>query len=152
MGLFTRYREVERKSGAILNVEWQIMRGGFLHLGANNWTFLHRFAVVGASMFGKQKEFILRWQIALDFEPRFSWVTIELINLFEARIAYIWIKVWKNRNLKLVLNFGWRLTSESKRMLQNQIIEQERRGLKEMRKQEQAIKANGGGIHGTVPR
>lgn len=127
-----------------MNVEWQIMRGGFLHLGQNNWTFLHRFFVKGSVLVGKQSEFILRGQLALDFEPRFSWVTIELMNPFEARLAYVWIKVWKDRNLKLVLNFGWRLTSESKKMLQQQYLEKERRGLKEMRKQEQAITNNGG--------
>jgi hypothetical protein len=146
MGLFTRYREVEKKSGALLNVEWQIMRGGFLHLGSNNWTFLHRFFVQGVPMFGKQREFIVRGQIALDNEPRYSLVTLEFFNLFEARIAYIWIKVWKGRNLKLVLNLGWRLTSEARRMLQNQVIEQERRSFGEMRKQEAAIK-NGGIIN-----
>lgn len=149
--MFTRYREIEKRSGALLNVEWQIMRGGFIHLGQNNWTFLHRFYVTGAAMFGKEKEFIIRGQIALDFEPRYSWVTLEFINLFEARLAYIWIKVWKGRNLKFVLNFGWRLTSESKRMLQQQFIEQERRGLGEMRKREAALK-NGGGILGTKSR
>lgn len=140
---FTRYSEVEKRSGALLNVEWQMMRGGFLHLGQNNWTFLHRFHVTGAAMFGKEKEFILRGQIALDFEPRYSWVTLEFVNLFEARLAYIWIKLWPGRNLKLVLNFGWRLTVESKRNLRQQFIDQERRTLKEMRKSEQAIK-NGG--------
>lgn len=151
MKMFTRYREVEKKSGALLNVEWQIMRGGFLHLGANNWTFLHRFYVTGAAMFGKEKEFIIRGQIALDFEPRYSWVTLEFINLFEARLAYIWIKTWPGRNLKLVLNFGWRLTSESKRMLQQQFIEQERRGIREAGKQSAMLKTNGG-IYGAKPR
>ena len=151
MKLFTRYREVEKKSGALLNVEWQIMRGGFLHLGSNNWTFLHRFYVQGTPIFGKQRELIVRGQIALDDEPRYSVITLEFFNMFEARIAYIWIKVWPGKNLKLVLNLGWRLTSESRRVLQNQLIEQERRSLKEMRKQEHAIK-NGGVQHGSITR
>ena len=143
--MFTRYREVEKRSGALLDVEWQFNRGGYLHLGQLNWTFLHRFYVRGEAMFGKQEEFIIRGQIALDAEPRFSWFTLELINPFEARVAYIWIKVWPGRNLKIVFNFGWRLTMESKRMLKTQIMEQERRSLREMRRNTHVIKNNGGG-------
>lgn len=152
MGWFTRYKEVEKKSGALLNVEWNVMRGGYLHLGKFNWTFLHRFATKGASMFGQQKEFIMRGQIALDTEPRFSWITIELMNPFEARLAYVWIKVWPGKNLKLVLNLGWRLTMESKRILQNQVADQERRRLKEMKRNMMAVQNNGGGPNAPIAR
>lgn len=142
MKLFTRYKEAEKKSGSLLNVEWQVMRGGYMNLGRNNWTFLHRLFTKGQAFLGNEKEFIIRGQLALDFEPRFSWVTFEFINPFEARLIYIWVKVWPGRNLRLVFNLGWRLTLESKKYLQNQIAEQERRGMKEIRKQ--AAKINGG--------
>jgi len=141
--LFNRYVEAEKKTGAILTIDWTWMSGGFLNLGKQNWTFCHRFALKGQSMFGTQKTFMMRVQMALDNEARFSWMTLELMNLFEARWIYWIIKVAPARNFRFVFNFGWTLTNESRKYLQQQMIEHERRGLKEMRRQE-AFKLNGG--------
>lgn len=143
INLFTRYREVESKNGSLINIEWRIPRGGYLNMGKNNWTFCHRFATKGQALFGTEKQFILRVQLALDFEPRFSWFTLELLDLFEARWIYFWLKLWPGRNLKFVFNFGWQLSLESRRFLQNQAREHEVRGRQEFRRKAQAVQRNG---------
>ena len=142
--MISRYPEAEKKTGALLKVDWTWMSGGFLNLSSRNCTFCHRFMLKGSPMFGTQKQFMVRAQAALDYEPRFSWVTLELLNLFEARWFYFIVKIWPGHNLRVVFNLGWTLTTESRKYLQNQILERERRSLKEYRKQEMAVKFNGG--------
>lgn len=149
--MFTRYREAEAKTGALLKMDWSAMRGGFLNVSNRNCTFCHRFSMRGSPLLGTQEQFMLRIQTALDNETRFSCLTLELANLFEARWIYFVIKVWPGKNFRFVFNLGWTLTNESRRYIQNQMIEHERRGLKEMRKRELEIKNNGGVIN-AVPR
>ena len=146
MRFFTRYTEIEKTSGSLLNMEWRLFGGGFINLGKNNWTICHRMFTRGTLMLGTQQEFVIRAQCALDFENRFSWLTIELLNMFEARPLFIWLKVWPGRNLKLSFCLGWRLTSESRKYLKNQIAEHERRSFSEARKHAAAVQKNGGGI------
>ena len=74
---FFRFQEAEKKTDAILKLEWILLGGGFLNMGKNNWTFCHRLLRTGNAMFGTEKEFVIRAQIALDFEPRFSWFSCE---------------------------------------------------------------------------
>ena len=154
MRFFTRFREAEAKSGALLDMEWRLLGGGFIHLGKNNWTICHRLLMRGAAMFGTQEEFVVRAQCALDFEHRFSWLTVELFNMFEARPLFIWLKVWPGRNLKLSFCLGWRLTTESRKFLKNQVAEHERRSFSEARKHAAAVQKieEGGIINATVSR
>ena len=83
--------------------------GGFCLLARNGLTMMHRFALSGRLTPGTEKEFIARWQVQFDGEPRFSWVTIELINVYEARLFWIQIRLWKRWSVKFVANLGWGL-------------------------------------------
>lgn len=150
MILFSRYKELERGKkvgGALFNCEWRIQQGGYLHLGQENWTFAHRVSMRGDLAKGKEEEFIVRAQMALDKEPRMSFITLELLNFFEARLLYFWLKIWPGRNLKIVFNLGWRLTLNSHRVLKNQVAEYERRNRQVMK---ETIKQNGGNKGATV--
>lgn len=138
--LFTKYDETMKKGGPLLNVEWRFNRGGYLYLSGRNCTFAHRLAGRGVAALGTEQEFILRAQVALDAEPRFSWLTLELLNFHEARIFYFWLKVWPKKNLKIVFNVGWRMTLESQKFIRNKVAVMERRNAQTMKD----VKLNGG--------
>ena len=133
MKLFHRYREVEKKTNQILNVDWNIMSGGFCLLGRDSWTFLHRFWTGGNPQLGEETEFIIRGQIAIERVRRFSWLTFELFNLFEARPFILLVTVWPMHTLVVCCNIGWRLTRASRENLDRQAMDHERRNIQAMR-------------------
>ncbi len=126
-----------KKKNTIVNTEWNFFRGGFLHLGHMNWIIAQSFAKRGQSFLGTEQDFIARLEFALDHENKFSWFTLELVNLFEARWLYLWFRVWPGHNLRLVINLGWRLTRASRDHLERQVIEHERRTMQSMRRAQQ---------------
>lgn len=103
------------------------MKGGYCNLGKMTWVFLHRFFATGHAMVGTEREFIMRFEVGVDREPKISWFTFEAINPFEARIFYLWVKFWKNHNFVMVINFGFRLTTASRSTLHRQAMEAERK-------------------------
>ena len=145
MSVFVRYKEVEKKRNQILNVEWPILGGGFCLIGQDNWTISHRFAVKGSYLDGTEKEFIFRFQIALEREPRFSWMTLEVLNLFEARWFYFITKLWKQVHFKVAFCLGWRLSKLSREFLNRQIMEHERRTRVKMESVIQSVQNAGNG-------
>lgn len=137
-----------KKKNTIINCEWDLLGGGFLHIGKMNWIVAWRFAKKGAAFLGQEKEFLGRVEFAVDHEPKFSWFTLEMVNPFEARWLYLWFRIWPGHNLKLVINLGWRLTRASRDYLDRQVMEYERRMTKQMKEQQQ----NGGKPNATVIR
>ena len=87
------------------------------------FVFLHRFAMKGDPQAGTEKEFVLRFQYDFDTEPKFNLLTIEFVNPFEARWFYVWLTFFRGRNLKVIFNFGWRLTLQSKKNLEKQLTQ-----------------------------
>lgn len=146
MSLFTRYREVEAKTNQLLNIDWQFMKGGFCLIGRNSWTFLNRFCTKGSMLGGTEKEFVLRFQIAIENFPRFSWLTLELMNVYEARPLIFLVGIWPGHTLKFCFNIGWRLTRASRDILERQAIENERRKIQTVRNQMQKINNNGANL------
>lgn len=138
---FTRYREVEKKKDVLLSMDWALFGGGgFLHLGKFNWTVSHRFWLKGYSMNGTEKEFIIRFQVALDRRPRFSWVTLELVNPFEARWFIFVVKLAKSLSFQMIFNLGWRLSRASRDFLEREAVEFERMKLAELKNRMAQIK------------
>lgn len=125
---FTRYANEEKKRNQLFNLEWQTTPGcgGFCLLSKTGFTFLHRLFVRGQKFLGNEQEFVLRWQTVLDKEPKYSWWSMEFFNFYEARIFYIWLKMWKDWNIKFVLNLGWRTTRATRDFLERQALEKER--------------------------
>lgn len=135
-----------KNKNTILNTEWSLFKGGFLHIGQMNWVFAQCFAKCGQAFLGTEKDFIFRAEFALDHERKFSIFTLELVNLFEARWVYLWFRVWPGHNLKFVFNFGWRLTRASREYIERQAMEQMRR----MERKMEQVQANGVGMKKVV--
>lgn len=127
------------KKNTIINTEWNLFRGGFLHIGHMNWVMAQCFARSGQAFLGTEKDFVFRVEYALDHENKFSWFTLELVNFFEARWLYLWFRIWPGHNLKLVINLGWRLTRASRDYLERQVMEYERRTLQAMKSQNNGV-------------
>src|SRR5574343_51519 len=141
MKLFTIYN----KPNTFINMEWQIMKGGYVHIGKMSWVFLHRFFVIGNPGLGNEKEFIFRMELAMDTEPKFSLFTLEAVNLYEARWLYAWFKLWKNYTIRFVFNLGFRLTRNSRDFIHRQALIEERRIVDK-------LKIIGGRKNGTIAR
>lgn len=110
--LFTVYDK--RKEYGQVGAEWYFNKGGYFSTDFISFTFCHRFFTVGQVFLGTEKEFILRFQVGFERENKMSWFTIELLNLFEGRWFYFWVKVWKNITFKMTFNFGFRYTKAAR--------------------------------------
>jgi hypothetical protein len=109
--------------------------GSYLYLGRSNFTFCWFLARWGLSMNGTQKELLIRTQVAIDYEARYSWLTFEILNIYEARAFYLIFTIWPGHHLKILLNVGARLSKESREYLRREGLEQERARLNLARKE-----------------
>ena len=127
--------------GGTLSAEWKLFKGGYFAVNWRAFRILQRFFVTGIPTLGTEKEFIFRFSVELDSEPKFSFLTLELFNNFEGRIFYLWVKLWKNYTIDLAFNFGFRVTKESRLFLARMRQESELERLRELKK----LQNKGGG-------
>jgi len=140
--------EIYKKDKAF-SMEWFFQKGGYCFVSLAHFTLLHRFFKTGSYLDGTEKEFLFRAEFGIDIEPRFSFFTLEAFNLYEARVFYMVIKLWRQFNFRIVLNLGFRLTRASRDFFQKQLLEQERSA----KARAFAIKNNAGGkVNGAVHR
>ena len=104
----------KRKDYGQISAEWDFNRGGYISTDLKSLTICHRFFTIGQVFLGTEREFIFRVQIGFEEEKKFSWFTLELINLFEGRWIYFWVKVWKKLTFKFTFNFGLRYTKAAR--------------------------------------
>ena len=102
------------KNKKSISFEWNFLKWGYCNISIYGFTFLHQFLKRGYYWLESEKEFIFRFQFCIDNEPKFSWVTLELVNPYEARLFILWFKVWKKNNVKIILNLGWRTTKATR--------------------------------------
>lgn len=119
-----RLLDIYKNKGSV-SIAWGKL-GSYLYMGINNLTFCMFVARWGISMNGTQKEALIRAQVAIDPEPRYSWLTFEVFNFFEARVFYLIFTIWPDHHLKLVFNVGVRLSKESREYLTRRNLENER--------------------------
>ena len=112
-------------------------------MGRNNWTFAWCLRRWGSPNLGNQKEFIIRVQLAIDMEPRFSLFSFEALNLYEARMFYMVITIWPSHPLKLVVNLGPRLTKETREALARDALMKQRAGAMAAKQRAAEIHKNG---------
>ena len=116
-----------RKSDNQVSCEWQFLKGGYCGVSWHRFVFLQRFFTKGQDYLCSEKEFVFRFQANFDSESKASVFTLEMFNPREARIFYLWIRLWKHLNFCLILNFGFRLTKDSKKRLSNWMVDSIRR-------------------------
>lgn len=135
---FEVYRDEQNRKRRALSMEWYFGAGGYLYFSPTMLVMFHRFKkkyfplpVPGSDKpVELEKEFIFRFQLGQDPEPRFSFFTLEAINPYDARIFYTVLKLTSQMNVKMILNLGWRLTKKSKILMDQLVTAAERRTVK----------------------
>ena len=122
-----------KEKGTEIGAEWYFNSGGYAVCYWEKFkrisfptamTFCHRFAVSGNHLEGKEREFIFRFQYDYALDAKSSILDIQIVNPYEARWFSLWLKVTPIRCLKIIFNFGWRLSKRSRDVMRTKIAEE----------------------------
>jgi len=97
-----------------VKLSWKWLGGGYLIVNVFGIWFFQRIRTWGVAIVGLEKEFILRFELALRKVDTHSLVHVDLLDLTEARLWIVDFKVWRQVALFFIVNLGARLTKASR--------------------------------------
>jgi hypothetical protein len=119
-----------RKPGGFF-VTWGLLAGGYAAASVLGVRVLQRFFQWGSAALGEEKEFVARFELEARRAAMAGLVHVELLNVYEARLWLVAVKLPRGWSLFFTVNLGARPTKASQQVLQRKaherMLEQARR-------------------------